>query len=631
MPIPIVCHVCGATIELPDILYKKKVKGRVVAVRCRHCGVKIRVDGTVSDESGTGQPRLVVGPIAAAATEQPDSIEPGAPAPPAAELARAAESAEQQPAAAEPDAGQPPEVRPALADESAEPQTPPAEPVARQPRQAATAPTADALEQQPAAAELAAEPLPQPEVARTAAAVEQQPAAPEPTAQQPAEAEMAPADAVEQQPAAAEPAAEQPPDAQPTATSESAERQPPVAEPGARQPAETPDTPSPSPGEATPAQAQATGADKPRVTRDLSAEVSMAGVFDDAPDVAPGQQVGKAPPKRPPPARRPPPPPRRARGSPLESQPDDALDFEVDFESLSALSAPLDLRAPDLSQLAAPAASEPPKTGGKWVLHPPLAALTTSAERRTASHTAGPLSGVAAAIAAPLPAAHARLARNWRPLGLVLLAAAVLFCGVWLVARSQLQDARDSDTAPSVGVVPLPSAPSPSPAEVRAGASESTPDQTARRSAQPGSQQAGAEAPERAAAKPAAAKAQPPAAQGAGTGQTTAAKAATEREKATGQPKAAQSGVAFDRRAAVAALRSAANQASACRRGSDPSGTATVIVTFSNSGRAINATVSGPPFAGTRTGGCIAATMRRAQVPPFSGKRVTVSKKVVIY
>ncbi len=86
----------------------------------------------------------------------------------------------------------------------------------------------------------------------------------------------------------------------------------------------------------------------------------------------------------------------------------------------------------------------------------------------------------------------------------------------------------------------------------------------------------------------------------------------------------------FDKGAAIAALREAAAQASVCRKPGDPSGVADVHVTFSNSGRATNATVDGPPFAGTATGGCIAAALRRTKVPPFSGDRVTVTKHVVI-
>ncbi len=86
----------------------------------------------------------------------------------------------------------------------------------------------------------------------------------------------------------------------------------------------------------------------------------------------------------------------------------------------------------------------------------------------------------------------------------------------------------------------------------------------------------------------------------------------------------------FDTGAARSALNAAAGSASGCRQEGDPSGTATVVVTFATSGRVTSATVNGPPFAGTRTGGCIASRMRSARVPPFSGSPITVSKTVTI-
>jgi hypothetical protein len=77
-------------------------------------------------------------------------------------------------------------------------------------------------------------------------------------------------------------------------------------------------------------------------------------------------------------------------------------------------------------------------------------------------------------------------------------------------------------------------------------------------------------------------------------------------------------------------LNASAAQASACRKDGDPSGVASVVVTFAPSGRVTSANISGPPFAGTPTGGCIAGALRKARVPAFEGDRVTVSKTVVI-
>jgi hypothetical protein len=96
------------------------------------------------------------------------------------------------------------------------------------------------------------------------------------------------------------------------------------------------------------------------------------------------------------------------------------------------------------------------------------------------------------------------------------------------------------------------------------------------------------------------------------------------------EPKQVDMGGDFDKTAASAALGAAAGQAASCRKQGDPAGVATVHVTFTNSGHATRATIEGPPFAGTATGGCIAAALRSAKVPPFGGDRVTVTKHVVI-
>ena len=112
-------------------------------------------------------------------------------------------------------------------------------------------------------------------------------------------------------------------------------------------------------------------------------------------------------------------------------------------------------------------------------------------------------------------------------------------------------------------------------------------------------------------------------------GNVTAPKAESK-PPATEQKEVAVGGD-FDTAAAAAALAGAAQEASGCRKEGDPSGVAMVRVTFSNAGRATRATIEGPPFAGTQTGGCIASTLRKATVPPYGGERVTVSKKVVIH
>jgi hypothetical protein len=87
---------------------------------------------------------------------------------------------------------------------------------------------------------------------------------------------------------------------------------------------------------------------------------------------------------------------------------------------------------------------------------------------------------------------------------------------------------------------------------------------------------------------------------------------------------------AFDPSAADAALDTAAQQASSCRQAGDPTGVAKVVVTFAPSGRVTSAMISGPPFAGTQTGSCIAKTMRGMSLPAFEGEHMTISKTVVI-
>ncbi|HVY31695.1 MAG TPA: hypothetical protein VHB79_34405 [Polyangiaceae bacterium] len=112
--------------------------------------------------------------------------------------------------------------------------------------------------------------------------------------------------------------------------------------------------------------------------------------------------------------------------------------------------------------------------------------------------------------------------------------------------------------------------------------------------------------------------------------QEAPAPAVTKEEPAAEPAPPAEPAGPFDRAAAQAALSSAAAQASACRKEGDPSGVASVVITFAPSGRVTSANVSGPPFAGTPTGGCIASALRRAKVPPFDGDRVTVSKTITI-
>jgi hypothetical protein len=127
----------------------------------------------------------------------------------------------------------------------------------------------------------------------------------------------------------------------------------------------------------------------------------------------------------------------------------------------------------------------------------------------------------------------------------------------------------------------------------------------------------------RAETSPTSATAQSVAAPAAAPAASAAAPSSTEAAPAIAAPP-------IDTAALRAALEAAAAQAASCKKDGDPSGSAAARVTFVQSGRVTSAIISGPPFAGTTTGGCIAATLRRARIPAFSGETVTVSKTVTI-
>jgi hypothetical protein len=86
----------------------------------------------------------------------------------------------------------------------------------------------------------------------------------------------------------------------------------------------------------------------------------------------------------------------------------------------------------------------------------------------------------------------------------------------------------------------------------------------------------------------------------------------------------------FDPAAAKAALASAAVSTGQCREKGGPVGKASVVVTFEPSGNVSTATVSDAPFAGTSSGACIAAALKKATIPPFSGLPGSVTKIISI-
>lgn len=125
-----------------------------------------------------------------------------------------------------------------------------------------------------------------------------------------------------------------------------------------------------------------------------------------------------------------------------------------------------------------------------------------------------------------------------------------------------------------------------------------------------------------------------PEAHGARTTPAAAARDANRKPERGGAAAAsaavAETAESFSATAAGDALLGAARRASKCRKPGDPSGVAKVEVWFAPSGRVTSATVNGKPFAGTPTGGCIAATLRTARIPPFGGERRMVAKTLVI-
>lgn len=86
----------------------------------------------------------------------------------------------------------------------------------------------------------------------------------------------------------------------------------------------------------------------------------------------------------------------------------------------------------------------------------------------------------------------------------------------------------------------------------------------------------------------------------------------------------------FDKRAAIAALQTAASASTACRRLDGPTGAGRATVTFAPSGRVTNVQISGGSFGGTSVGSCVAGVFRRAKIPSFTGSSVTVAKGFTI-
>jgi hypothetical protein len=100
---------------------------------------------------------------------------------------------------------------------------------------------------------------------------------------------------------------------------------------------------------------------------------------------------------------------------------------------------------------------------------------------------------------------------------------------------------------------------------------------------------------------------------------------------AASEPIAAPTGPAgeFSRDAARSAMFAAASNASGCATKGGPSGRGKAQVMLSPSGVVSSVSVSAP-FAGTKTGSCVAAIFRRVAIPPFTGGGVPLAKSFTI-
>jgi predicted Zn finger-like uncharacterized protein len=239
---------------------------------------------------------------------------------------------------------------------------------------------------------------------------------------------------------------------------------------------------------------------------------------------------------------------------------------------------------------------------------------------------------------APAPTVGRKPSGLAAPLLLALAAAAGFL--IWKRSGAHTPEAPVAEERPSEQVVAPPAA---EPVAVASPVAEQTsatpsagppppPAESPAPGTAPSKLQAGALTPVVAAAAPAAAPATQPASSSVPMTEPAGAVAKEEpKPEAASEPEApAEPAGPFDKAAAAAALNASAGQASACRKEGDPSGIASVVVTFAPSGRVTSANISGPPFAGTPTGGCIAAALRKTKIPAFDGERVTVSKTVVI-
>jgi hypothetical protein len=86
----------------------------------------------------------------------------------------------------------------------------------------------------------------------------------------------------------------------------------------------------------------------------------------------------------------------------------------------------------------------------------------------------------------------------------------------------------------------------------------------------------------------------------------------------------------FNAKAAKAAIDGIGPRLKACKYPGDPSGPASVMVTFAPAGRVSSASVTTSGYAGTRTESCIVQRLRDLRIPEFTGAAVTVKRSVSV-
>ncbi len=85
MAVVVVCTSCGKRLSIPEALFEKKVRGRVVSITCKACGNAVKVDGTIPppalDPMGAEELTETPPPIPRGARLPRESAPPSAPRP----------------------------------------------------------------------------------------------------------------------------------------------------------------------------------------------------------------------------------------------------------------------------------------------------------------------------------------------------------------------------------------------------------------------------------------------------------------------------------------------------------------------------------------------------------------------